>query len=195
MLASGADMPLVTAFNLSKEDRLPEMELALREALVSMPELQINDWEVDLVPVFRADGFSGAVTRINVDLWEKGERTKDALQELATRIAHHNTGKALPDGEGYTVMKRVAADENLHYLFYRDLVSAALEVDPSGMVEAIKRQTLKFEMPGAGIADDKKVMGKYANGKAARILGWGTTALMTVAAVILFAFAGGGGLY
>jgi acyl-[acyl-carrier-protein] desaturase len=75
-----------------------------------------------------------------------------ALQELATRIAHHNTGKALPDGEGYTVMKRVAADENLHYLFYRDLVSAALEVDPSGMVEAIKRQTLRFEMPGTGIA-------------------------------------------
>jgi Mn2+/Fe2+ NRAMP family transporter len=45
------------------------------------------------------------------------------------------------------------------------------------------------------IADDKKVMGKYANGKAARILGWGTTALMTAAAVVLFAFAGGGGLY
>jgi len=75
-----------------------------------------------------------------------------ALQELATRIAHHNTGKALPDGEGYTVMKRVAADENLHYLFYRDLVTAALDVDPSGMIEAIKRQALTFEMPGAGIA-------------------------------------------
>jgi acyl-[acyl-carrier-protein] desaturase len=74
-----------------------------------------------------------------------------ALQELATRIAHHNTGKALPDGEGYEVMKRVAADENLHYLFYRDLVSAALDIDPSGMIEAIKRQVLNFEMPGTGI--------------------------------------------
>jgi acyl-[acyl-carrier-protein] desaturase len=74
-----------------------------------------------------------------------------ALQELATRIAHHNTGKALPDAEGYGVMKRVAADENLHYLFYRDLVTAALEIDPSGMVEAIKRQVLNFEMPGTGI--------------------------------------------
>jgi acyl-[acyl-carrier-protein] desaturase len=74
-----------------------------------------------------------------------------ALQELATRIAHHNTGKALPDGEGYAVMKRVAADENLHYLFYRDLVSAALDIDPSGMTEAIKRQVLNFEMPGTGI--------------------------------------------
>jgi acyl-[acyl-carrier-protein] desaturase len=76
-----------------------------------------------------------------------------ALQELATRIAHHNTGKALPDAEGYGVMKRVAADENLHYLFYRDLVSAALEIDPSGMIEAIKRQVIGFEMPGTGITD------------------------------------------
>jgi acyl-[acyl-carrier-protein] desaturase len=76
-----------------------------------------------------------------------------ALQELATRIAHHNTGKALPDTEGNAVMKRVAADENLHYLFYRDLVSAALEIDPSGMMEAIKRQVLGFEMPGTGIPD------------------------------------------
>jgi acyl-[acyl-carrier-protein] desaturase len=76
-----------------------------------------------------------------------------ALQELATRIAHHNTGKALPDAEGFAVMKRVAADENLHYLFYRDLVSAALEIDSSAMVEAIEHQVLGFEMPGTGIPD------------------------------------------
>ena len=48
-------------------------------------------------------------------------------------------------------MKRVAADENLHHLFYRDLVSAALDIDPSGMTEAIERQVLNFEMPGTGI--------------------------------------------
>src|SRR3990170_3394676 len=30
-----------------------------------------------------------------------------ALQELATRIAHHNTGKVLDDPVGYEVMKRV----------------------------------------------------------------------------------------
>jgi hypothetical protein len=64
-------MPLVTAFNLSKEDRLSEIEAAVRGALVSMPELKINDYEVDLVPVFRPDGFHGTVTRINVDLWER----------------------------------------------------------------------------------------------------------------------------
>ena len=51
-------------------------------------------------------------------------------------------------------MKKVASDENRHYLFYRDLVTAALEVDPSGMVCAIERQVRTFEMPGiTGIRD------------------------------------------
>ena len=43
-----------------------------------------------------------------------------ALQELATRISHRNTGNLLEDEAGYKVMARVAADENLHYLFYRE---------------------------------------------------------------------------
>jgi acyl-[acyl-carrier-protein] desaturase len=76
-----------------------------------------------------------------------------ALQELATRISHHNTGKVMDDPAGYEVMKRVASDENRHYLFYRDLVSAALEIDPSSVVQAIDRQVREFEMPGTGIID------------------------------------------
>ena len=74
-----------------------------------------------------------------------------ALQELATRISHRNTGKLLDDPAGYAVMARVGADENLHYMLYRDLVTAALELDPSGTVCAIERQVRTFEMPGAGI--------------------------------------------
>jgi acyl-[acyl-carrier-protein] desaturase len=76
-----------------------------------------------------------------------------ALQELATRISHRNTGNLLDDEAGYKVMARVAADENLHYLLYRDLVSAALEIDPSAAVLAIERQVRTFEMPGGGIPD------------------------------------------
>lgn len=76
-----------------------------------------------------------------------------ALQELATRIAHHNTGKCMQDKAGYEVMKRVAADENRHYLFYRDMATAAIEADPSGMVLAMERQVRTFEMPGTGIVD------------------------------------------
>lgn len=74
-----------------------------------------------------------------------------AIQELATRVAHHNTGKALDDPAGHEIMKRVASDENLHFLFYRDLVDAALELDPSATVEAIARQVIGFAMPGVGI--------------------------------------------
>jgi acyl-[acyl-carrier-protein] desaturase len=73
-----------------------------------------------------------------------------ALQELATRISHWNTGQLLDD-TGAAVMKRVAADENLHFLFYRDMASAALEADPSAVVMAIDRQVTGFEMPGTGI--------------------------------------------
>lgn len=74
-----------------------------------------------------------------------------ALQELATRIAHFNTGKVINDPAGYQIMKRVASDENFHHLFYRDLVSAALELDPSGMMRAIAKQVREFAMPGVGI--------------------------------------------
>lgn len=73
------------------------------------------------------------------------------LQELATRVSHRNTGKLLGDPAGYEVMARVAADENLHYLFYRDVSTAALQLDPSGMMLAIDRQARDFEMPGTGI--------------------------------------------
>ncbi len=74
-----------------------------------------------------------------------------ALQELATRIAHRNTGALLTDPAGIDVMSRVATDENHHFLFYRDLVAAALEQHPSIMMAAIERQVRTFEMPGTGM--------------------------------------------
>ena len=76
-----------------------------------------------------------------------------ALQELATRISHRNTGKLMEDKAGYDVMARVAADENLHYLFYKDVAAAAIQLDPSTMVLAMERQVKGFQMPGAGIDD------------------------------------------
>ena len=76
-----------------------------------------------------------------------------ALQELATRVAHHNTGKRLDDPAGREVMKRVASDENRHYLFYRGLADAAFEIDPSEMMLAVEHEVRTFEMPGTGIVD------------------------------------------
>jgi acyl-[acyl-carrier-protein] desaturase len=75
------------------------------------------------------------------------------MQELATVISHLNTGKLLTDPAGYEVMKRVSVDENFHYLFYRDITSAAIEHDPSGFVLALEPEVTEFAMPGVGIPD------------------------------------------
>ncbi len=80
-------MPRVTAFNLRRGDPLPEIEEAVRHALTSEPALEVNDYDVDLVPVYEPDGFRTTVSRIDIDLWEHPARTKDALQDLAVRVA------------------------------------------------------------------------------------------------------------
>jgi hypothetical protein len=80
-------MPLVTAFNLRREDPLSKIEDAVRRAMTSLPALEIKGDEVDLVPIYEADAIRASAARINVDLWEHPARTKDALQELAIRVA------------------------------------------------------------------------------------------------------------
>jgi acyl-[acyl-carrier-protein] desaturase len=74
-----------------------------------------------------------------------------AFQELATRIAHRNTGRYSSDPVADRIMVRIAADENLHMVFYRDILAAALKLQPSAAVRAIVDEVLAFQMPGAGI--------------------------------------------
>jgi acyl-[acyl-carrier-protein] desaturase len=74
-----------------------------------------------------------------------------AFQELATRIAHRNTGRYSDDPVADRIMVRIATDENLHMVFYRDVLAAALRIDPSAAVRAIVDEVLAFQMPGAGI--------------------------------------------
>ncbi len=85
-----------------------------------------------------------------------------SMQELATRIAHRNTGKMMNDEVGESIMSRVGNDENLHYLFYRDLATAAIAVDPSNMVIGIERAVRTFAMPGTGITDFEKLSREIA---------------------------------
>ena len=70
------------------------------------------------------------------------------LQELATRISHRNTGAITEDPIAEALMARIALDENLHYVFYRDVTERALEIEPSETILAIHRQVLGFSMPG-----------------------------------------------
>jgi acyl-[acyl-carrier-protein] desaturase len=78
------------------------------------------------------------------------------LQELATRIAHRNTGTFTQDPVIEKLTARIATDENLHYVFYRDLGKAALQIAPSEMMLAINRQVTGFAMPGLDIPEFKQ---------------------------------------
>jgi len=75
-----------------------------------------------------------------------------SFQELATRVSHRNTGKVADDPVADQLLARVAADENLHMVFYRNLLQAALELAPNQTMRAITDVVKTFQMPGADIA-------------------------------------------
>ncbi len=76
-----------------------------------------------------------------------------SFQELATRVSHRNTGKASGCPVAERLLSRIATDENLHMVFYRNLMSAALDIDADQAMEAIRDEVVGFSMPGAGMAD------------------------------------------
>lgn len=74
------------------------------------------------------------------------------MQELATRIAHRNTGKeSQKDGDELAekLLARIALDENLHMLFYRNIGTNAFEIAPNDMMQALTKEILGFQMPGS----------------------------------------------
>jgi len=74
-----------------------------------------------------------------------------SFQELATRVSHRNTGKFTKDPMCESLLSRIAADENLHMIFYRNLMNAALQISPDQAMVAILDVVRSFEMPGTGI--------------------------------------------
>jgi acyl-[acyl-carrier-protein] desaturase len=75
-----------------------------------------------------------------------------SFQELATRVSHRNTGKATGDPIADRLLARIATDENLHMVFYRNLMAAAFDVDPDLAMQAVTKEVVGFEMPGATMA-------------------------------------------
>ncbi|MFB9831269.1 acyl-ACP desaturase [Actinoallomurus acaciae] len=76
-----------------------------------------------------------------------------SFQELATRVSHRNTGRASGDPVCERLLARVAADENLHMLFYRNLLAAAFEMSPNETMRAVTDVVTNFQMPGHTIDD------------------------------------------
>jgi len=74
-----------------------------------------------------------------------------SFQELATRVSHRNTGKVTGDPMCDRLLSRIATDENLHMIFYRNMLKAALDIAPDQTMEAILDVVRHFAMPGADI--------------------------------------------
>ena len=74
-----------------------------------------------------------------------------SFQEMATRISHRNTGKISNDPIAETLLQRVSLDENLHMIFYRNLVGKAIELEPNAAMRAIVDVVSNFAMPGVGM--------------------------------------------
>ena len=74
-----------------------------------------------------------------------------SFQELATRVSHRNTGRFTSDPMCEELLARVAADENLHMIFYRNLLAGALALTPNTAMAAIRDVITGFQMPGTDI--------------------------------------------
>ena len=74
-----------------------------------------------------------------------------SFQELATRVSHRNTGAATGDPLAEQLFQRIALDENLHMVFYRNVLNAAFDVAPDETMRAVTDSVRDFAMPGHGI--------------------------------------------
>ncbi|MBY6538270.1 acyl-ACP desaturase [Rhodococcus sp. BP-349] len=78
------------------------------------------------------------------------------FQELATRVSHRNTGRACNDPIADALLARIAADENLHMIFYRNMCAAAIELAPDQTMKAIADVVMNFQMPGLNQPDFRR---------------------------------------
>lgn len=78
------------------------------------------------------------------------------FQELATRISHSNTGKITGDPIAQRLLQRISLDENLHMLFYRNVVAGALDIAPNQTMRAITDEVVDFQMPGANMPEFRR---------------------------------------
>ncbi len=77
-----------------------------------------------------------------------------AMQELATMVFYNDVAKvAHPYDENLsTLLRRLAKDESLHYVFYRDAVKAHLELEPN-YIYHVAHVMKNFMMPGGEMPD------------------------------------------
>ncbi|MET8676658.1 acyl-ACP desaturase [Streptomyces sp. NPDC004647] len=87
-----------------------------------------------------------------------------AFQELATRISHRNTGHHSGDPVCDRMLARISTDENLHMVFYRNLLGKAFELAPDQTMAAVRDVVVNFRMPGHGMPGFERAAAQMAIG-------------------------------
>ena len=64
-------------------------------------------------------------------------------------MSHHNTGRATGDPVADQLLARIAADETCTWIFYRNLLQAALQLDPDQTMRAITEVVKTLRCPVA----------------------------------------------
>ncbi|EIV33639.1 stearoyl-CoA 9-desaturase [Mycobacteroides abscessus 3A-0122-S] len=124
--------------------------IAIRDYLVvtrSVDPVELEKLRVEQM----TRGFSPGQNRQGVDAFS--ESLFDSVvyvtfQELATRVSHRNTGKACAEPVADELLKRISTDENLHMIFYRNLVEAGMHIAPDQALKSIHKVLDNFKMPG-----------------------------------------------
>ncbi|WP_329379054.1 acyl-ACP desaturase [Streptomyces sp. NBC_01716] len=88
-----------------------------------------------------------------------------AFQELATRVSHRNTGHHSGDPVCDRMLARIATDENLHMVFYRNLLGAAFQIAPDLTMRSVRDVVVDFRMPGHGMPGFERAAAQMAIGE------------------------------
>ncbi|MGV9414487.1 acyl-ACP desaturase [Nocardia sp. NPDC003693] len=76
-----------------------------------------------------------------------------AFEEAAAAVRHRNTAALSEDPIVVTIAERLAADDELHAIFFANLVSAALDQAPDQAVRAIADRVADFRVPVVNLPD------------------------------------------
>ncbi|EIC62413.1 acyl-ACP desaturase, partial [Mycobacteroides abscessus] len=154
-LSEVAKIAMIT--NLLTEDNLPSYhrEIAMNFTMDGPWGTWVNRWTAEENRHGIAIRDYLVVTRSvdPVELEKLRESLFDSVvyvtfQELATRVSHRNTGKACAEPVADELLKRISTDENLHMIFYRNLVEAGMHIAPDQALKSIHKVLDNFKMPG-----------------------------------------------
>jgi acyl-[acyl-carrier-protein] desaturase len=81
------------------------------------------------------------------------------IQELATRVIHVNTAKITNESIGESLMARIAMDENLHFITYRNLVENSFEIEKNITMQAVCEVICHFDFPQRNVPGYKGIHG------------------------------------